>query len=948
MKLYGMIFVVLLAFITIGTASADTITVNNSTGTIANYTSIQDAVDAAINGDTILVYSGTYTEIVSVDKELTIESDSGNPDDTIVLITSPSNYVILVEENNVNINGFSVVGLNNNTGILLSGVEGCTISDNVLSDNFAGIRLDHSSNNVVSGNNASLNNDTGIGLQDSSYNTLNDNTANLNLDVGIWLSNSSNNMLSDNTANLNTEKGIGLLDSDDNTLDRNIVNLNTETGIDLLNSNNNIFDSNNVLNNSEGIILENSSINRLESNIVSYNLDDGIFLENSSDNMLLSNTANWNGNVSDDSAYAGIKLLYSINNTLSSNTVSWNDDTGIGLFDSNNNILNSNVLSYNLDDGIYLENSNNNTLSSNTASDNYYGIRVVESSDNELLDNIADLNEHAGISVRQSSTTNTLSNNTANSNVDIGIGLLNSSENTFTDNTVSNNSYGIYVENASSNLLFNNYFNNTNNANFLGTNDNTWNTTRIVGTNIVGGIYLGGNFWADPDGTGFSQVTDDLNGDGICDEQYNLTDPVFDIDFLPLSIVNDDLLPVINITSPADGSGTNVSSVTVSGLVNGTGSMPLVTVNGVAAATTIVDFDGTFTATVPLVAGSNTIYANVTDAAGNTGTTSMNVFFDEFDPVINITSPADGSSTKSSSITVSGLVDGTNSVPVVTVNGVNAATTLVDYNGTFTATVPLVLGSNTIYANVTDSAGNTNTTFVNVTRTSSSSGSGSSSGGGGGGGATGEAFENILVKDAATSKVITGELSRYDFGEEKCHIIYVQFSGLINAGQISTLIEVLKDTSTLVDSSAPGIVYQNMNIWVGNAAFSDDKLEDSVIGFRVSKEWLSENGIDSSSVSLYRHNGGKWNQLSTNNVDEDDEYIYFEARTPGFSPFAISGFEEGAEIVHGEDNTTASEDDAPAEENEDSQPEPNGIPWISTGSMVLILVGVHLIMRKRN
>jgi PKD repeat protein len=60
---------------------------------------------------------------------------------------------------------------------------------------------------------------------------------------------------------------------------------------------------------------------------------------------------------------------------------------------------------------------------------------------------------------------------------------------------------------------------------------NYWNITKIAGTNIVGGPYLGGNYWASPDGTGFSETHAD-RGDGFCNESY-----VFDewnIDYLPL------------------------------------------------------------------------------------------------------------------------------------------------------------------------------------------------------------------------------------------------------------------------------------------------------------------------------------------------------------------------------------------------------------------------------
>ena len=45
---------------------------------------IQAAVGNANTGDTVIVYLGTYTENMDVNKGLTIISKSGNPSDTIV------------------------------------------------------------------------------------------------------------------------------------------------------------------------------------------------------------------------------------------------------------------------------------------------------------------------------------------------------------------------------------------------------------------------------------------------------------------------------------------------------------------------------------------------------------------------------------------------------------------------------------------------------------------------------------------------------------------------------------------------------------------------------------------------------------------------------------------------------------------------------------------------
>ena len=99
------------------------------------------------------------------------------------------------------------------------------------------------------------------------------------------------------------------------------------------------------------------------------------------------------------------------------------------------------------------------------------------------------------------------------------------------------------TDSSGSNLIYNNIFNNT--VNLLnntqgypgyGFDDAVWNTTKTSGTNIIGGPYIGGNLWEKPDGTGFSQIYVDLDGDGIANFPYNINGS--EVDYLPLVSVS--------------------------------------------------------------------------------------------------------------------------------------------------------------------------------------------------------------------------------------------------------------------------------------------------------------------------------------------------------------------------------------------------------------------------
>ena len=95
-----------------------------------------------------------------------------------------------------------------------------------------------------------------------------------------------------------------------------------------------------------------------------------------------------------------------------------------------------------------------------------------------------------------------------------------------------------------------------------GSTGNVFNTTKTAGTNIVGGPYIGGNFWAKPDGTGFSQTATDADGDGISDTVYSFSGNL-NTDFLPLveGSKSNQSVPPVNLNTSEMGTSTNETRI---------------------------------------------------------------------------------------------------------------------------------------------------------------------------------------------------------------------------------------------------------------------------------------------------------------------------------------------------------------------------------------------------
>lgn len=88
---------------------------------------------------------------------------------------------------------------------------------------------------------------------------------------------------------------------------------------------------------------------------------------------------------------------------------------------------------------------------------------------------------------------------------------------------------------------------------------NYWNVTKTSRQNIVGGPYMGGNYYTNSGGTYYSDICNDTDRDGLCDNPFVIDSN--NIDYLPLSD-EFEVIPFPNATefSPVYGS-TNFSAV---------------------------------------------------------------------------------------------------------------------------------------------------------------------------------------------------------------------------------------------------------------------------------------------------------------------------------------------------------------------------------------------------
>ena len=412
----------------------------------------------------------------------------------------------------------------NDDGLYLNGSSLINITDCTLHDNDDGIDIEISHTNTISGTTITSNDDDGVDFENSYENAISNCTITENDDDGIILINSHRNELTICTFVSNGNDGIDLETSHDNIINGSTIHSNDDDGITLDGSGNNTISSCEVYSNSNnGILLDHSSDNN-DIYLCDVNSNDfrGLRLDESDFNTIIDCAVADNPNI-------GLNLHDSHNNEISRCNVESNY-YGIILYGSDDNrIANCDAMN-NGDSGIFMYLSSDRNIIVNCTSNfnEKNGFKVQESNGTSIMNCSARENDINGILLHEAED-NTISHCKVTQNNQDGIEFYYSGSNEVIDSKFENNiRNGVNLYRSESNLIYNNYF--YNGVNVYDNGNNSWNVSRASGTNILGGPWLGGNYWSDYEGR-------DVNEDGLGDTEtpYNSSGNIaFGGDLAPL------------------------------------------------------------------------------------------------------------------------------------------------------------------------------------------------------------------------------------------------------------------------------------------------------------------------------------------------------------------------------------------------------------------------------
>ncbi|MBI4896367.1 MAG: PGF-pre-PGF domain-containing protein, partial [Candidatus Aenigmarchaeota archaeon] len=176
-----------------------------------------------------------------------------------------------------------------------------------------------------------------------------------------------------------------------------------------------------------------------------------------------------------------------------------------------------------------------------------------------------------------------------------------------------------------------------------------------------------------------------------------------------------------------------------------------------------------------------------------------------------------------------------------------------------------------------------------------STGGGSTGGGSsGGGGSTPTVTYETTVPSVtpAIPATVSVETSKVD--DLNVQEVKIEVTETVTSMKV-TIAESSKPAgANLAIAADAGATYQYLSI---TTSVDNTKIKQATIKFQVEKSWATSNNIDPVTIALNRYANNAWTKLATTKASEDSTYYYFEAVSPGFSTFAITGEKKAAVVT---------------------------------------------------
>lgn len=425
-----------------------TITVGHSG---CNYSSVQQAINAAEYGDHVVVHEGTYNESLRLKLGVFVRAS----DNEEVVVRCSTGHV--VEAVNVmwgGLSGFTIqyTGTSNSCAIYLSDSD-VAISYNVIKGGLHGICIDGDGSPVIL-----------------------DNIIQDNREVGIRVWGTATGRIDGNSILLNGSLGICVFEDASPIVVRNDIYDNGSSGVDVRGAsspwvtNNQIYENGNL-----GVGISGSASPKVEDNTIAENAKSGIAAFDNAEGSIRGNSIYGNGG-------SGVSLYDNACLEMESNAMSTNTFAGICVNDASSGIFRSNEIFGNGGGGgigVWINDDSAPTVTGNTVRNHSgVGIEITDTAvplirDNEVCDNgtgiwisgyadpriewnvIADNSGHGVVIAQQGQ--GDIQNNEVHSNGLSGFFVFSDANPTIENNTIHSNSLsGITIEDAATGLISNN------------------------------------------------------------------------------------------------------------------------------------------------------------------------------------------------------------------------------------------------------------------------------------------------------------------------------------------------------------------------------------------------------------------------------------------------------------------------------------------------------------